>query len=436
MTSTIYATTSVSPIITPKQLYNSHSIPYFKLEITQQVHAANTASFESSVYLPEASKISIVGSHLPFTGQVQKVSKNVDGYTYDCIDSTRVLFGKISTNKQKQYSGKIIKSVLKGTGLGTGNISKGKYRTKVAWKDTKRIDIINQLATLDGYEFFINPDGVPIYRKPGTQTKAHVFYSTGSVTDFDIQYDITDIITGVTVYGKDDKFYYKGQNSKMIHKYGNIQEILRDGDIKTLKKAKSVAAKEYSEKGTPKLDMTLELPVIMRINEGEWIVFKAPSWVNQPVKSYFVESVKTKIDDENMEQELSLLEAKPEPPSDWTYKSTSTSSSSGTSTSTTIAGITVSGLKTPRDVRKWVDSHIRYKYYFNGRYSNAQVLKQRWGNCVDQSELCVALCKGIGFKAKVVRGAKCGGVGHMNWKVYWAGRWRRGDTVCHKQSEF
>lgn len=436
MTSTIYATTTVSPIITPTQLYNSNSIPFFKLDINQQIHAANTASFESSIYLPEASKITIIGDHLPFGGQVQKVKKSVDGYSYDCIDNTRLLFGKISTNKYKQYGSTIIKAVLKGAGLGTGNIATSKKHKHFAWKDTKRIDIINQIATFEGYEFFINPDGVPIYRKPGTQLNAHVFYSTDAVTDFDIQYDITDIITGVTVYGKDDKLYYQGINNSMIHKYGNIMEILRDSDVNSLKEAKSKAAKEYAEKGTPKLDLNIKLPKILPINEGEWIVFKAPNWVEQPVKSYYVESVKTSIDSDSEQQELSLLDAKPNPPSDWLYNDISTSNSGSSSVSTEGGSITISGLKTPKDVRKWVDTHIKYKYYFDGHYSNAQVLKQKWGNCVDQSQLCVALCKGIGYQAKVVRGQQCGGVGHMNWKVYVNGKWKRGDTVCHNQSEF
>lgn len=434
MTSTIYATTSVSPIITPTQLINSNSIPFFKLDINQQLHAANTASFESSIYLPEASKISIVGNHLPFGGQIQKPKMGVDGYSYDCIDNTRTLFGKTSLNQYKKYGGDIIKTVLKGVGLGTGNIGKGSYHSHLAWKDTKRIDIINQIATLEGCEFRINTDGIPLYYKPGVQQNAHVFYSTDAVTDFDIQYDITDIITGVTVYGKDDKFYYQGMNNSLIHKYGNIMDIIRDGDITSVAGARSKAAKLFSENGSPKIDLNIKLPKVLGINEGEWIIFKAPYWVEQPIKAYYVESVKTSIDSDNEQQELSLLDAKPNPPEDWTYNAISTTkASSGT---VSIGSMTLSGLNTPKDIRKYVDSHIKYKFYFDSHYSVKQTIKQRFGNCVDQSKVCVALCKGAGFKAKLSYGHTCGGYGHVNWLVYWNGRWRRGDTVCHKQSEF
>lgn len=439
MVTSIYATTIVAPYITPTTLYNSVSIPFFNLNINQKIHAANTATFESIAYLPEASKVTIIGDHLPFSGQVVKVKKTVEGYTYDCMDYTRTLFGKISLNRYKQTSDTIIKSILKGVGLGTGNISKGKYHTHVAWKDAKKIDIINQLATLEGYEFFINPDGVPIYRKIPTQTNGYAFYSVDAVTDFDIEYDINDIITGVSVYGKDDKYYYSGQNSTMVHKYGNLVEIIRDSEISSVSAAKTKAAKLFAEKGYPSLSMSITLPKILPLQEGTWIVFIPPAWVEQPKKAYYIESVKTNITDDGETQILDLLEAKPNPPEDWVYRTESTATSSGSaggSTSVDISGIKISGLKTPKDVRKWVDANIKYQYYFDSQKTNKQVLSSKRANCVDQSELCIAMCKGIGYNAKISYGHTCSGVGHANWLVYWNGRWRRGDTVCHKQSEF
>lgn len=52
----------------------------------------------------------------------------------------------------------------------------------------------------------------------------------------------------------------------------------------------------------------------------------------------------------------------------------------------------------------WVDKHVKYKFYYNSRYSSATVLKNKRANCWDTAMLIYDLCTAVGVKCEVYHG--------------------------------
>lgn len=56
-------------------------------------------------------------------------------------------------------------------------------------------------------------------------------------------------------------------------------------------------------------------------------------------------------------------------------------------------------LNSPCKIFKWVDKYIIYEFYLDGKKSNYRTFTQRKGNCVDQSQLLIAMLKCINISA-------------------------------------
>lgn len=89
-------------------------------------------------------------------------------------------------------------------------------------------------------------------------------------------------------------------------------------------------------------------------------------------------------------------------------------------------------LKNPRNIRKWIDDNIEYQFYYNKRRTPEQVLTDKLGNCMDQSDLFVALCTAINYSSYRVCGQICNGYRHCNVRVIIGAKEYVADTTCHK----
>lgn len=283
-------------------------------------------------------------------------------------------------------------------------------------------------------EFSVSTDGIGRLKKVPKESKGYVFYP-GSYSDYDLTYDATDIVTIVKVYGENDKGLYSYRNKKMIAKYGYISELLFDNTIKTKAKAKAKAKKLFKEKGKVEFAGTIKTTILPKMKAGMKVAFKSPYG---GADTYYSQEVTTTVDSDTADMKIQLLDGKPAKPSEWTYsKPTSTSSSTNTSSSSTkgipkVVSAKAKELKTPKACRKWIDGNIKYEYYYGHRHGTASVMSRGQANCVDQAELLIAMCKSLGYKAKLSGNVYCDGTRHNNALIYINGRWVTGDTACSK----
>ena len=78
-------------------------------------------------------------------------------------------------------------------------------------------------------------------------------------------------------------------------------------------------------------------------------------------------------------------------------------------------------------IYKWMDAHIGSEFYYDHKYSEAQVLSRGKGNCVDNSRLYRAFCLSVGLKCNFVKNtctccANGKQVNHQYNKVYINGK--------------
>lgn len=185
------------------------TIPFSNASIEFNSDKASTASFNSPEKLLEGDRIRIMGdNHRPFGGQVIKVgSKLRDGsYQYECIDYTRLFFGKSYTTWSGGTSAEIIRAVISNHDL-SGIENTKKVHGQLIWKGVTRWDIIQELRWLDyeagqHIECYVNEDGTLIYR-PLAQT--HEGYVFKSAYDYNHEYDASTIMTGASVYTEDEE---------------------------------------------------------------------------------------------------------------------------------------------------------------------------------------------------------------------------------------
>lgn len=412
----------------------SESIPYSELTITNPLQSADTINFTSRKFIEDMSIVHIVGDHQPFGGFVLKRSKSADGdYQYTGIDFTRILMGKTWKAYYNKTISQIAIELLTERGLNTGGIQKTTNKhSKLIFKAKKAIDICHQLVNLESnMEFFVNSDGVAILRKIPETQQGYVF-AHPSVMDYDLTYDPTDIITGIAVYGENDKLLYSYYDKKLIAKYTNLTDIIEDSSLKTQSEAKAAADKLFKEKGKVEFSGRLITPILNDMKSGLWLTFIVP-WSTDEIKSYYVNQVKTVINKNTMEQQIDLVNGKPTPPSEWLYEGTSASSTSSSSSSDPVTAKAKS-LGDPRAIRRWIDANIQYSFYYNHKYSPATVMSIRKGNCWDQSDLFVAMCKAVGYNAKRRCGVYCNGYRHCDALVYLDGRWIQVDVTCSSRN--
>ena len=90
-------------------------------------------------------------------------------------------------------------------------------------------------------------------------------------------------------------------------------------------------------------------------------------------------------------------------------------------------------------VFKWVRDNIGYSKYSNTRKGAVKTLKSRYGNCVDQTHLLIALSRAAGVPARYVNGGNCkftsGYVGGHVWaQMYIGKKWVVADTTGSKNT--
>lgn len=421
------------------QIYiNGESIPYSDLTITNPLQAADTIQFTTTEYIEDMSVVHIVGDHQPFGGFVLKRPESPEGYQYTGMDFTRLLQGKTYLSYYNKTISSIITELLEARGMNTGGIQKTtQIHSKLIFKSKKVIDVCHQLANLESnMEFFVNSDGVAVLRTIPENQEGYVF-AHPSAMDYDLTYDPTDLITAIAVYGENDKKLYIYKDTALIAKYGWLIDIIEDSSLKTQSEAKAAADKLFKEKGKVEFSGSLVTPILKDMKSGLWILFYPPPWSKNGIKSYYVQQVKTVINKNTQEQQLDLVDGKPAPPSEWIYDSSNSSSStSSTSSSSSSDPVTAKAkqLGSPRAIRRWIDANVPYKFYYNHKtgHSPVDIVKNHsiGGNCYDQSDLFVALCKAIGYNAKRVCGKICSGYRHCNAEVYIDGRWIVADCTC------
>jgi len=265
-------------------------------------------------------KVNVIGKHYPFGGQTNARKETSTGYTYTCLDYTRLLFGKESLKYTNCLISTIIKDFLKDVGMPTSGIQKSTIKhASIVINNQKVIDIFQQLANLDGMEFFVKRDGIPILRDIPDPTSGYVFMTTQMVSDYSLDLDDSSIITGVTVYGAGNKLLYEYGNSKMVLKYGPIGDIIEDSNISDKEEAKALAVKDMYDAQNQQFAGTLVIPDVIDIYKGEWIVLVPPSWSKSKTSSYYVQQVEIKEDSNGKQTTITFLNGKPSQPSNWIY---------------------------------------------------------------------------------------------------------------------
>jgi hypothetical protein len=229
MTSLIYYSSSTS-----RFKASFETIPFNGASIEFNREKASTASFNSIEKLNEGDRIRIVGdNHRTFGGQIVKPgSKIKDGaYSYDCVDYTRLFFGKATGTYSKKTSYQIIKSILDKLNYSTAGLEKTtKVHSTVSWKATNYWDIIQQLRYLDYkagqlIDCYVNADGTLIYQ-PMPQT--HEGYIFKSAYDYSQSYDASDIVTAVTEYAENNGVVTNlasVKDTNLVAVWGNIYEL-------------------------------------------------------------------------------------------------------------------------------------------------------------------------------------------------------------------
>jgi transglutaminase superfamily protein len=277
-------------------------------------------------------------------------------------------------------------------------------------------------------EFNVSPDGIGRLKKIPSKEAGYVFYP-GSYGDYDLSYDATDIITGVKVYGENDKKLFSYNNKKMVAKYGYITELIFDSNIKTKKKAKNEAKKLFKEKGKIEFSGTITIPILSKMRSDMWLAFKSPKG---DVKTYYVQEITTTINSNTAEQKVQMLDGKPATPKEWLYTPPSSSSSGSTSGVAKSVSDLAKKLKTPKACRKWIDKNIDYDMYYNYKHKPDKVLKRGKANCMDQARLFCHMVKTLDYTCKVACGKTCNGIKHCNAEVKINGRTVVVDTTCSK----
>lgn len=317
---TIYVGSPITSVTSVPQLYTGESVPYYNCTLKFTLFQAAVAEFESPNWYEDGSTIRIIGEHKQFGGFITGRKETPNGYAYTCIDYSMRLFGQYRFIYHDAYISDIIKNMLIQIGLPTNGIQQSTLiHPEIIITDETRWNICHQLANMDGMEFLVNQDGIPILRTKTASTEGYVFQPEDMATDYGMEYSASDIITNVRVYGKDDVYLYKYADAKLKLKYGYLGEFITDSNITTTAEAERIAQELMKEKAKVQFVGTMVIPAIIDITEAEWAVLVSPSWNPTPTRAYYINEVKISINESGESTELQFLDAKPKPPSEWIY---------------------------------------------------------------------------------------------------------------------
>lgn len=85
----------------------------------------------------------------------------------------------------------------------------------------------------------------------------------------------------------------------------------------------------------------------------------------------------------------------------------------------------------------WIRDNVKYDYYYNTKYGATKTLQYKHGNCCDQSNLYVAMCRVMNIKIRYVHGTcyfSDGWYGHVWTEVYVNNKWYSADTINTKNT--
>lgn len=423
-------------------------MPFFDVSITNPLQAADTASFttDEPVDFGLNPKVQITGEHRAFGGFITKDRETDEGYSYECMDWTRLLHGKLYRAWHNYTSSQIIIELLNHRGLNTGGITAtSKRHSELIFHSKKVVDACHQLANLEtNMEFFVNSDNVAILRTIPELTEGYVFYPP-SYTDLQLSQDSSNIITAVSAFGEDDRFLSQIKDDTLIGRYGFIEDIIADTSLKTEAEGRAKATELFNSGSKLEFSGSITTPLLDKMAAGMWIIVIPPKWSKYGVKSYYTQNVRTTINENTEEHQIDLLNGQPSPPSEWIYEVPGQTQGTFTNNYVIPAEIinAVSDpvaakareLGDPRTIRRWIDANIRYEFYYNFKYTPLQVLQIGQGNCYDQSLLMQQMCSAINVQAYRRCGQVCNGYAHCDCMVYVDGRWIVADVTCASRNQ-
>ena len=316
----IYAGPSPSTPKKKPQTYQSVTVPYYSLHITYNLYAANQVTFDSPTYYEDMSKIHIVGKNKPFGGQIFETKETPTGHEYNCLDYTRLLFGKWPFNKKNVRVSDVIKETVAYVGMPTSGIMKTSVVHKtLAAPNQKRIDTCQQMANLEGLEFHVNQDGIPILRDQPEATAGYIFFTQESTSDYSVDYNDSDLVDSVYVLGENNVLLYKYADQSMIVKYGYLEDFITDSSISDEGDAITQAEALFKQSNDPRYAGTLSVPDVLPIGEGEWMVFVPPKWSKETINAFYTKQVDITIDSNTCDTQIQFLDSQPAPPDEWIY---------------------------------------------------------------------------------------------------------------------
>ena len=123
------------------------------------------------------------------------------------------------------------------------------------------------------------------------------------------------------------------------------------------------------------------------------------------------------------------------------YTAIDTTSGGDTSSITALAKSLTSGISSDYNkavaMFNWVRDNVLYDYYYNSQQGAALTLAKKSGNCCDQSNLYVAMCRAVGITVRYVHGY-ChftdGWYGHVWTEVYVNGKWYSADCISKRNT--
>lgn len=112
-------------------------------------------------------------------------------------------------------------------------------------------------------------------------------------------------------------------------------------------------------------------------------------------------------------------------------------SGTGNADTTSLKTLALS-LGSPEAIRKWMRANIKWEEYYNNKYTDAEVLAGRRGNCYDQASTFVTLVHMLGWTSSTayrVCASVCDGMAHCNVRILINGVWKTADTVCNGENQ-
>lgn len=355
------------------------------------------------------------------------------------------MYGKIFKGFHNKTISEIASELLEQCGVNTGGLDPTtKRHPELIFHSKKIVDVCHQLANLEGKEFFVNPDNVAVLRDVPPIKEGYVFYPP-SYTDLQFQQDSSNIITAVSTFGEDDRFLAQVKDDSLIATYGFIEDIVSDTSLKTADEGKAKATELFNTSNKIVFSGSINTPLLDKMVAGTWIIIIPPQWSQYTAKSFYVQNVRTSINENTEEHQVDLLNGQPTPPSEWIYEEPGRTSGIVTGSITIPAEIIYSvtdpvalkakELGDPRTIRRWIDANIQYEFYYDFKYNPVQVLQYRRGNCYDQSLLFVQMVQSLGYQAYRRCGQVCNGYAHCDAMIFLDGRWIQVDVTCASRNQ-